>query len=95
MKMDTSLRSDTETKYKELYNDMKSVAPLMTSRVIFSVRMYWISEGYTSCYKEERFTFWSKTITPREWACYYSMILKRNDFEYSAIADEKKCYCNN
>jgi hypothetical protein len=33
--------------------------------------------------------FWSKTITPEEYACYYAMIIEKNNGEFSSIKDDK------
>jgi hypothetical protein len=36
--------------------------------------------------RDER--FWSGTITPDEWACYYAMVLKDHDMDFAAIQDD-------
>lgn len=33
--------------------------------------------------------FWSRTITPDEWSCYYAMLLSENAMDYSVIADDR------
>ncbi len=33
--------------------------------------------------------FFSRTFTPEEWACFYSIILVQNDFNLEAIRDDK------
>ena len=34
--------------------------------------------------------FWSSTITPAEWACYYAMILEQNEFDYVKVSEDKE-----
>jgi hypothetical protein len=33
--------------------------------------------------------FWSRTITPEEYACYYAMMLEESDMDLSVIKDDR------
>ncbi len=34
--------------------------------------------------------FWSRTITPDEWTCYYAMMIEVNNMDFHSITDDKK-----
>ncbi|MEI8149745.1 MAG: hypothetical protein WCG53_04270 [Actinomycetes bacterium] len=91
MKMDGDIRVATEPKYKELYNNMKSFRAIDDFHDLFFLCA---CVGYRKAQfiplqrRDDR--FWSRTITPREWACYYSMVLEQNDFNYGKVSDDKE-----
>ncbi len=33
--------------------------------------------------------FWSRTITPEEWACYYAIMVKTHEMDFNCISDDK------
>lgn len=90
MKMDGNIRVATEAKYKELFNNMKSNGVVDDFHELFFLCA---SIGYRKSSKtpikrrDDR--FWSKTISPREWACYYAMVLEKNAFDYEKVSEDK------
>ncbi|MBA3006217.1 MAG: hypothetical protein FP810_06455 [Desulfocapsa sp.] len=90
MKMDGNIRVATETKYKELYNNMKSYGATEDFHALFFVcACLGYRKGKIKALPKRDDRFWSRTITPPEWACYYAMILEQNSFDYDKVADDK------
>lgn len=90
MKMDGQIRVATDAHYKELYNNMKSCGTIGDFHELFFVC---VCMGYqkkkSKQIKKRDDRFWSYTITPPEWACYYAMILEQNDFDYEKVSEDK------
>ena len=91
MKMDANIRVRTDKRYKMLYNQLKQLVVGDMHELFFICA----SIGYQNNAKkplgkegEER--FWSLTITPEEWCCFYAMILKDNNMNFVMIQDDKK-----
>jgi hypothetical protein len=90
MKMDGNIRVATEAKYKELYNNMKSCGATDDFHVLFFVcACLGYRQGKIKPLLKRDDRFWSRTITPPEWACYYAMLLEQNGFDYDKVADDK------
>lgn len=92
MKMDGQIRVKTEGRYKRLYNDLKNVVVGDSHELFFVCACL----GYKSNKskpiggsRDDRDRFWSNTINPREWACYYAMLLEQNGMDFLAIQDDK------
>ncbi|MFC1849112.1 hypothetical protein ACFL27_02785 [candidate division CSSED10-310 bacterium] len=90
MKMSGDVRVKTDVKHKELYNDMKNLAVGDMHELFFICACI----GYLAGEQKALGTkgddrFWSKTITPEEYTCYYAMILDRTDIDLMAIQDDK------
>ena len=101
MKMDGKIRVATDARYKELYNNMKNNGTVEDFHELFFVcSCIGYRKGKPAPVKKRDDRFWSSTITPREWACYYAMILEQNNFDYAKVADDKdvlaaiECYAN-
>ena len=85
MKMDGNIRVATEAKYKELYNNMKANGAVDDFHELFFLcACLGYRKGVQRPVKKRDDRFWSRTITPREWACYYAMILEKNAFDYGS-----------
>lgn len=90
MNMDGQLRVFTELKHRELYVNLKALGVVSDFHDLFFVCA---SLGFSRdlrqpfVRKDER--FWSRTITPAEWACYYAMILSRHGYNIATIKDDK------
>lgn len=89
MKMDGQIRVKTEGRHKRLYNDL-TISVFEDNHDLFFVCA---CLGYKqnkrksiSGARDDR--FWSKTINPREWTCYYAMVLEQNDMDYRCIQDD-------
>lgn len=90
MKMDGNIRVATEAKYKELYNNMKDRGAIDDFHELFFLcACIGYQKGVQRPVKKRDDRFWSRTITPREWACYYAMILEKNAFDYEKVFDDK------
>lgn len=90
MKMDGNIRVATEAKYKELFNNMKNNGVVEDSHELFFLcASIGYRNGSQAPIKKRDDRFWSKTITPREWACYYAMVLEKNAFNYDNVSEDK------
>lgn len=91
MKMDGQIRVKTDARYKELYNNMKNSFVVGDFHELFFVCA---CIGYRRRKRKEIARgddrFWSRTITPSEWGCYYAMLLEDNNYDFSMIMDDKK-----
>ena len=91
MKMDTTIRVRTDRKYRTLYNQLRSHA-LGDSHELFFLCACLARKR--QCPKplgrngDDR--FWSATIEPEEWCCYYAMILEENNMDFAQVADDKR-----
>jgi len=90
MKMEGDIRVRTHARYARLYNELKNFV------VGDSHELFYVCAclGYRASRQqpvgknaEER--FWSRTITPFEWATYYAMLLQESDMDFSAIQDDR------
>lgn len=90
MNMLGDIRVKTDKKYRTLYSEFKNL-------VIGDMHeLFFISAcvGYKNN-KKKILTkggdprFWSGTITPEEYSCYYAMMLKDNNMDFTAITDDK------
>ena len=91
MKMDAGIRVRTERRYRDIYNQMRNVAVGDSHELFFICACL----GYTARTKkpltskgEDR--FWSSTIRPEEWCCYYAMVLHENEMDFATIQDDKQ-----
>ena len=91
MKMDGQIRVKTDSRYRKLYNDLKNLVVGDFHELFFVCACL----GYK--YKKRKplgkmseDRFWSSTIIPQEWACYYALILEENNMNFLAIQDEKE-----
>jgi len=89
MNMSGDIRVKTDSKYRYLYNDLKNFAFGDMHELFFLCSCL----GFRAKKKknlgsngEDR--FYSRTITPEEYACYYAMMLEENDMDLSAIKDD-------
>jgi len=90
MKMDGQIRVKTDGHYGRLYNDLKNVVVGDFHELFFVCASLGFQHGKTKPLGKARDDrFWSNTINPREWACYYAMLLEENNMDYLAIQDDK------
>lgn len=90
MNMSGEIRVKTDKKYKNLYNDLKNFAVGDMHELFFLCACLGFREDKKmplDSNGEDR--FWSKTITPDEYACYYAMVLEKNGMDLSTIKDDK------
>jgi hypothetical protein len=90
MKMDGKIRVATDAKYKELYSNMKSNGVIEDSHELFFLcTCLGYRNGTRLPMKKRDDRFWSSTIKPNEWACYYAMILEQNNYDYAKVSEDK------
>ncbi len=90
MKMDGKIRVATDAKYKELYSNMKNYGAVEDAHeLFFACACLGYRKGKPSPIKKRDDRFWSSTITPREWACYYALVLEQNDYDFTKVSDDK------
>ena len=90
MIMAGDIRVKTDSKYKDIYNEIKGSAMGDMHELFFLCTCigYKAQKRKKLTNKDDR--FWSRTITPEEYACYYAMVLERNNMDLSTIQDDNK-----
>lgn len=87
---DTQIRVKTAVRYGRIYNDLKNLVIDDFHELFFVCACL----GYkhkvaTPLGKTGEQKIPSHTISTREWACYYAMLLEENDMDFLAIQDDK------
>lgn len=90
MKMDGRLRVRTDQRYRTLYNDLKNLAFSEMHEIFFvCVGLGFQAQKRKALGKNGQDRFWSSTITPDEWACYYAVMIETHDMDFTAIQDDQ------
>jgi hypothetical protein len=91
VKMDTSIRIRTDRKHRTLYNQLRSHA-LGDSHELFFLCACLARKRQCpkSLGKSGEDRFWSATIEPEEWCCYYAIVLEENEMDFAQVIDDKK-----
>jgi len=90
MNMSGDIRVKTDKKYRNLYNDLKNLVFGDMHELFFLCTCLGYRAKQMKSFGpngEER--FWSRTITPEEYACYYAMVLEKNNMDLSTTKDGK------
>ncbi len=91
MRMDGNIRVHTDAMYKELYNNMKNNGVIEDFHELFFLcACIGYRKGEHAAIQKRDDRFWSRTITPKEWACYYAMIFEKSNFDYEKLSEDKK-----
>ena len=90
MKMDTNIRVRTDRKHRTLYNQLRSHA-LGDSHELFFLcaclaRKHQVPKRLGGNGDDR---FWSGTIEPEEWCCYYAIVLEENNMDFAQVTDDK------
>jgi hypothetical protein len=91
MKFDGDIRVHTDNRHADLYNDLKNMVFNEMHEVFFLCGCLGYRKHVSTPlgkYKDQR--FWSKTITPDEYACFYAMILNENSMDFASTRDDKR-----
>lgn len=91
MNMSGDIRVRTDEKYRGLYNDLKNFAVGDMHELFFLCACLGFKAGKKKALGgsgEDR--FWSRTITPEEYACYYAIILEEHSMDLISIQDDKE-----
>ena len=90
MKMDGQIRVKTDERHSRIYNDLKNIVVGDFHELFFVCAcLGYIRNKKKPLGKSHDDRFWSNTIVPREWACYYSILLKESNMNFSTIQDDK------
>lgn len=90
MKMDGDIRVRTDNRFGRIYTDLKNNLDVEYHEVFFSCAcLAYSRKKHKSLGRQGGDRFWSKTITPLEWNCYYSMLLAENNFDFHVIQEDK------
>jgi hypothetical protein len=89
MSMDTQIRVRTEARYGQLYNDLKGVVVSEFHELFFVCACLGYRTGKPKPLTKSGDRFWSSTITPQEWSCYYAMALEKGGYDYQALGDDE------
>jgi hypothetical protein len=90
---DGNIRVSTEAHHRELYNNMKTCGAIEDfHEFFFACVCVGYSRGKARPLERKDDRFWSRTVTPLEWDCYHAIIMQVNDFQVSAVMDEKRMF---
>lgn len=91
MNMSGDIRVRTDRKYKTLYKEMSNCAVREAHELFFICACLGFRHGKRKpLQKQGEDRFWSSTITPEEYASYYSIIVESEEMNYSAVLDDKE-----
>ncbi len=91
MNMDSNIRVKTDRRYRSLYNELKNFAFGDMHELFFlCVCLGYKNNRLKSLEKNGDDRFWSRTIPPDEWACYYAIIIESNNMDFHSIMDDKE-----
>jgi hypothetical protein len=88
--MSPDIRVKTSAKYGGIYKDLRNLAVGDAHELFFLCACLGYKQKIIKPIekKEREDRFWSRTIDPEEWTCYYSIVLKENEMDYSIIQDD-------
>ena len=91
MKMDGEIRVKTDKAHGFLYNELKNCVVGEFHELFFICACLGFKNKKAKALGTEKDPrFWSSTIKPREWACYYAMILEENEMDFQSVQDDKQ-----
>ncbi len=91
MRMDGQIRVRTANRHADLYVELRNLAVGDQHELFFICACLGYQRKCSrplSAQAGER--FWSRTITPEEWTCYYAMVLEENAMNFESIQDDEK-----
>lgn len=90
MNMNGRLRVRTDQRYRTLYNDLKNIAFSEMHEIFFLCAVLGFqAQKQRDLGKNAQERFWSSTITPDEWACYYAIMIETHNMDFSYIQDDQ------
>ena len=87
MKMSGTIRVKTEPKWGTLFADWKKYCGEF-HQLFFLAACVGYRAGERTPLKRGDERFWSSTVTPEEWVCFYAMLLEDNGFDWTSSTDE-------
>ena len=88
--MDDDIRVRAESRFADLFDSMKRSAVSEFHELFFLGACLAFSRGEKKKLKRPEDRFWSKTITPHEWSCYYAMYLSQHGMDFAGVANDKQ-----
>lgn len=89
MKMDRNIRVKTDKKYRTLYKQLANLAVGDSHELFFVCAcLAYKRRKRQPLGKRGDDRFWSGTITPEEWSCYYAMHLADHDMDFQVLHDD-------
>jgi len=86
----SDIRVKTHYNFKYLYNELKNVALGDMHELFFiCANLGYRGKQKKSLGSNSEDRFWSSTITPEEWACYYSMVIEDSSMDFTSLKDDK------
>lgn len=89
MKLSESIRVRIESRYRSLYNDLCEHVFGEAHEVFFFCVCVGSNINKREPLKKPEDKFWSRTITPEEYAFYYCILLKESQYDASVLLDDK------
>jgi len=90
MYMPVDIRVRTSEKYKQLYNDLKNFVFRDMHEIFFTcAAIGYAAATRTPLGRAVDNRFWSGTITPHEFAMYYSIVAETKEMDYQSLLDTK------
>lgn len=92
MNMSSGIRVRTDRKLKRLFGELCDVVfPQKMHELFFLCACVgYRSKKAKSLGRDGEERFWSDTITPEEYVCYYSMLLAEKDMNIASIRDDRE-----
>jgi len=90
MNMSGDIRVKTDRRYRILYNELKNFVVKDMHELFFLCACIGYRAGKSKPLGSNgEGRFWSSTITPEEYACFYAMMIEENDMNFSVIREDK------
>jgi hypothetical protein len=91
MTMDTNIRVKASRQHGGIYKQLTGLAVGDSHELFFLCACLGYRRGKaTPLGRDGEDRFWSSTIKPEEWNCYYAMLLAEADMDFSQVQDDKK-----
>ena len=89
MTMASNIRVKTDRRYRALYKQLTSLVVGDSHELFFVCACLAFKKGQRlPMGKSGDERFWSATITPDEWSCYYAIRLVNNEMAFESIQDD-------
>lgn len=90
MKMSGDIRVKADHRYHTLYKELKNSVVKEMHELFFLCACIGYRKGKTKPLgKTGEDRFWSSTITTKEYACFYAMMLEETNLDFSLIKEDK------
>lgn len=89
MNQSNTIRVRVNPRYSQLYEDLKPYCG--EAHAVFFLAFCLALSAGEEVQSENRLVdkFWSGTIKPDEWTCYYALASQQADYEFSVLSDDQ------